>query len=132
MNVTARSRALRATRAVTLGSLSLAACGTSPVEPTVGGPGSDTGGGDTGHTDTAPDTVVLPDTSVTDAEPDVLSCSEITDDICPEFCSENDDADCCEAQNDEWTWCDFDPEWGCGCAVEGPFAPPRFAACNRS
>ncbi|MFT6397229.1 MAG: hypothetical protein ACJAYU_001975 [Bradymonadia bacterium] len=133
LNTSPRSRALRATRAVTFGSLSLAACGTSPVEPPIEDTGTtdtaptDTAPADTAPTDTAPD-VVLPDTSIPDSEPDATICSEIKDDLCPESCSEDDDADCCEDQNDDGVWCSFDPGWGCSCAVEGPFAPPRFAA----
>lgn len=129
LNTSPRNRALRATRAVTFGSLSLAACGTTPVEPPVEDAGSDTGTGDTAPPrDTSPDVVIVPDASIPDAEPDAITCSEIKDDQCPEFCTVDDDADCCENQNDEWTWCSFEPDWGCACAVEGPFAPPRFAA----
>jgi hypothetical protein len=33
------------------------------------------------------------------------------------------DADCCQAEES----CIWNPEWGCECVAEGPFAPPRFS-----
>lgn len=134
-----RARALRATRAVTFGGLALAACGTDPETPN-----SDTGtdatadaSGDIGA-DIAPDTPLdtRPDAPL-DVGPDAPhdidadsgpACGATADDVCPDGCTQHDDIDCCLAQNGDFTWCDFSPEWGCQCAVEGPFAPPRFAA----
>lgn len=125
-------RALRATRAVTLGGLALAAgaCGTTPIDgPDVGtDSGNDAGGDTTPDTgdDTTPDTPLdtAPDTPI-DVAP---TCSIEEDGVCPEGCTTDDDADCCVAQNVDWEWCYFNPEWGCECAVEGPFAPPSFGA----
>lgn len=117
-NPTARSKALRATRAVTLGGLAfVAACGTSP-EP-VPDAGND------GGTDTSPD--VTSDVTV-DSEPDihVPVCSTTEDGLCPEGCDRDNDIDCCF--DPAWggpDWCTFDASWGCSCAVEGPFAPPQ-------
>lgn len=55
------------------------------------------------------------------------SCSKELDGFCPEGCDRNTDADCCEADDEAGgTWCSFSPDWGCSCAIEGPFAPPGF------
>ena len=123
----ARSRALRATRAVTFGGLSLtaAACGTTPATLPTGDVGADTGS-DTGTdapTDTVtPDVIVVPDVRV-DTAP---TCSGESDDVCPDSCNPDTDIDCCEGDQAEWEWCTYDSEWGCQCAAEGPFAPPSF------
>ena len=75
--------------------------------------------------DAGPDTVMPPPDVGPDADPG--ECSREFDNVCPEGCGTNDDADCCLAQNDEWGWCEWSPDWGCQCAVEGPFSPPTFA-----
>ena len=164
-----RAKALRATRAVALGGILAAACGTSPTtEP---GTSSDTGddssaatdtptssdapastdaasaGDTTGRADAPTMTDVVPpprdtrpppppgDAGGPDTPPPTdggrvdaptvdagAVCSEERDGQCPDTCTTETDADCCEADD----WCIWNPDWGCECAVEGPFAPPRF------
>lgn len=87
--------------------------------------------------DVAPPDVVDPDTSEPDvALPDVdedadvdepVDCKAETDGQCPVGCTVDNDRDCCESRTDfPEGWCFFDPSFGCGCAVEGPFAPPSL------
>lgn len=153
----ARQRALRASLAVTLGGAALGAgCGTAPTETDrSGGGGEDVdvdAAGDVGADTHAPGLDSdLPDVSIdtpgpgpdTDL-PDVVevgpdttepidvdldtavACSDEQDGICPEGCSIDDDWDCCYEYDPDWCW--YDPATGCGCAVEGPFAPPSVAA----
>ena len=83
------------------------------------------------------DTTREPDASLTgdavaDASGDVTdevsadvaaACSFTADGVCDATCTRDNDADCCEA--------DFNCFWSvenstCGCAVEGPFAPPSL------
>jgi hypothetical protein len=81
-------------------------------------------------TDTGGDDVQVDaaDLDVADAAPDVISvplCKDETDGICPEDCTEDNDYDCCVGREDEGLFCSyFGDGGGCGCAVEGPFAPP--------
>jgi len=112
----ARRRALFAALAVTLGSGAVA-CGTTTVDP----PDREDTGTDT-TTDTTADTGtdVLNDASV--------GCSTVEDGVCPDQCTQHTDYDCCMQSGGGPTWCVFSPEGGCGCAVEGPFAPPSLAA----
>jgi len=129
----ARARALRASLAVTLGgALAAAGCGTSQTDDrrtTDAGPtDTSTDGGETdAATDAAPDAEpdtspdVAPDTPPADVAP---SCADESDGVCPEGCTIDDDYDCCMDFDPDW--CTYDPEWGCGCAVEGPFAPPNL------
>ncbi len=52
-------------------------------------------------------------------------CSKDLDGVCPESCNQETDADCCEQQGASGEmWCSYNSEWGCACAIEGPFAPP--------
>lgn len=153
----ARRRALRASLAVTLGGAALGAgCGTAPTETDRSGGGErDTtvdAAGDVGSDTDAPDVDTdLPDVSIdvpgpgpdTDP-PDVIevgpdapgpidvdidvpvACSDEEDGICPEGCTIDEDWDCCYEYDPDW--CYYDPDYGCGCSVEGPFAPPSVAA----
>lgn len=88
--------------------------------------------------DTPPEPDVSPDVTV-DVAPDVAidigldviatECSgEQEDGVCPAGCDQDDDVDCCYRDWGGPDWCDYSTEWGCQCAVEGPFAPPRFEA----
>lgn len=125
----ARARAIRASLAVTLGgALAASACGTSQTDDrrTTDTGTSDTGSSDTGtdtSTDAAMDTSadVPEDTAPADVAP---GCLDESDGVCPEGCTPDDDYDCCTEFDPDW--CTYDPEWGCGCAVEGPFAPPNL------
>lgn len=133
-----RRRAIHATRAVTLGGFALAAtaCGTTPEplpdtgEDVANDTAVDTAP-DTGPDvveDTAPDTMV-PDTNVPDTFIDVgleICNVEEADGVCPADCDSETDIDCCYDWGGGPDWCDYSPEWGCSCAVEGPFAPPAF------
>ncbi len=149
-----RQRALRASLAVTLGGAALGAgCGTAPTETDrSGGGGEDTAvdaAGDVGADTPAPAADSdLPDVSIDTPGPDTdppdvievgpdvpesvdvdldtaVACSDEQDDVCPEGCTVDDDWDCCYY----WDFdCYYEPGWGCGCAVEGPFAPPSVAA----
>jgi len=140
----ARRRAVYAALAVTLGgSAALGACGSTEInDPEPGDTGSDTAtdaGSDTAPT---PDTTPAPDTAPdTEPPPDIgldtmvdtgplpgEECSAERDGICPEGCTQDNDADCCEQVNSDFEWCTWDPGFGCGCAVEGPFAPPSLGA----
>ena len=130
LDTRSRTRALYATRAVTFGGLSLAAaCGTTaPVQP-VGDAGPDTGadartdtGADVGSDVVTPDAVVVPDARIDGG----VTCGVVSDGLCADACNQDNDIDCCEGDQAEWEWCSFDAEWGCQCAVEGPFAPPVF------
>jgi hypothetical protein len=139
---TSHQRALRAASAVTLGSSLAFACG--------GGGSVD----DDSTTETqsdeleserpqlivpdAPETlpmiVVDPDAvlipldnrpAVDRVDEQTTECSKELDGVCPESCNQQTDADCCEAPRAEGgMWCTYNSEWGCSCAVEGPFAPP--------
>ena len=144
-----RAQALRASRAVTLaGALSLGCGGATPssedneaVEqleesrPTLEVAPAATGD-DLPSEPTitiGPDAVVTPVGDPTSAAeqadtPLPAECTKELDGLCPPECNTENDADCCEGdQNaDGWMWCTFSTEWGCNCAVEGPFAPPRF------
>jgi hypothetical protein len=99
------SRALRAAMAVTLGITGCSRVGVDPL----------------------PDTGVAPDATsdvTTDAVADAAEtvenpCSAVADSICPDVCTQDTDADCCNRID----LCDWTGR-GCGCAVEGPFAPP--------
>jgi hypothetical protein len=71
---------------------------------------------------TLPD-AALPDATLPDVDPGP-GCGDEPDNVCPPGCTTENDIDCCEGVNDEFTFCNYTPEWGCGCAVEGPFAPP--------
>ena len=51
------------------------------------------------------------------------TCLEVRDEQCPGECTRDNDADCCEADS----ICFWSVENStCGCAVEGPFAPPSL------
>lgn len=73
--------------------------------------------------DTAPDTVE-PDACADDACEPAPECRDESDGVCPEGCTPDNDYDCCVAGNDDWTFCEYRPEFGCGCMVEGPIPPP--------
>lgn len=56
-----------------------------------------------------------------------VECSKEPDGVCADGCTRDDDADCCELQGRQrGMWCSYDPNAGCACAIEGPFAPPSF------
>lgn len=57
---------------------------------------------------------------------DGVACSKERDGVCPSECNRDDDADCCENPENGPRYCNFHPDYGCACAVEGPFAPPSF------
>lgn len=63
----------------------------------------------------------------TNGETDVaLSCNdEQSTGVCPEGCTMEDDVDCCHEGGGCW---DMDECWEGGCAVPGPFVPPRMVA----
>lgn len=136
------TRALRAASAVTLGT-TFACCGgggaTDAAEPLT----QDNALEDERPTLVVPDaqepqaeslpTIVIPDSPVVvpvgpvpavDQAGPPAECSKTLDDVCPESCTAETDADCCEARNANGMWCSFSSEWGCSCAIEGPFAPP--------
>ena len=80
--------------------------------------------------DVDPDTPE-PDVSEPDVERDApgpdtdeATCTTEPDTICPDACTQDNDADCCN----EIEWCFWDPGFGCACAVPGPFVPPTMAA----
>lgn len=60
----------------------------------------------------------------------VVACSDELDGVCPDSCTVGNDRDCCEGQ--QGLSCFYTPppmpgEMGfCGCAVPGPFVPPRM------
>jgi hypothetical protein len=125
MSYTSRERILRAlmaAQAVTLGAGLLASgCGTgdTTTERDTGADGGDTGtdGGDASSDVGA------------DVAPDALDgCFFESDGVCPDFCTDRSDADCCGVTCGGMEWAYLDPDRGCSCAVEGPFAPPSLAA----
>lgn len=60
---------------------------------------------------------------------DATSCSKSPDELCPDGCDRESDADrCAEGSQGRGIWCFYDPTAGCVCAIEGPFAPPSFGA----
>jgi hypothetical protein len=123
-------RALRAANAVTLGSsaLLLGACGTTQSQPPrdAGLDGTPDSSGDVGG-DVTPDTPADVTPDLADVGP---ACLDEADDLCPDGCTPENDADCCTLL-EPTGWCTYNPEWGCSCAVEGPFAPPCIAARRR-
>ena len=53
----------------------------------------------------------------------VAACSGTADGVCADTCTPDNDADCCEADS----LCFWSVQNStCGCAVEGPFAPPSL------
>jgi hypothetical protein len=102
-----RRKALHAAMAVTMGA-AIVACGSEDTTPD-------------------PDADVSGDASA-DAAADVsidvaAACSGNADGICGDTCTRDNDADCCEADS----LCYWSVENStCGCAVEGPFAPPSL------
>ena len=73
--------------------------------------------------DTPPEPDVRPD-APPEPDTDGATCKDTVDGICPEECTRDDDADCCN----EVELCTWEPSWGCACAVPGPFVPPTMAA----
>ncbi|MBU6159504.1 MAG: MSCRAMM family adhesin SdrC [Myxococcales bacterium] len=59
-----------------------------------------------------------------------VTCRAERDEQCPMECTRDNDVDCCDQYNAGFGGglCFFDPSFGCGCAVEGPFAPPSLPA----
>ncbi len=57
-----------------------------------------------------------------------IGCEDKADDICPEICTKDDDADCCFEYGGNGPPCDWVPELGCMCAVPGPFVAPAMVA----
>jgi hypothetical protein len=58
---------------------------------------------------------------------DLVGCDAVADGECPEHCDRNSDIDCCEgAMAPAAGLCHFVPEYGCQCAVIGPFNPPEL------
>lgn len=97
--------------AVTLGLTGCSRVGIDPLPDTGSVPDS---GSDTGS---APDTTT--DATADAGETTVNPCSPVADSICPEECTQDTDADCCNRID----LCNWSRD-SCGCAVEGPFAPP--------
>ncbi len=54
-------------------------------------------------------------------------CSHERDEQCPEGCDRNTDIDCCEGDGPASGLCQFVPDFGCRCAVIGPFNPPEIS-----
>ena len=59
-------------------------------------------------------------------------CSDDLDGVCPAMCDMNNDRDCCEDMGVGGGSCFYNPPMNgqpgsCGCAVPGPFVPPRMA-----
>jgi hypothetical protein len=58
---------------------------------------------------------------------EVLDCGVEANGVCPEHCDRNTDIDCCEgAMAPAAGLCHFVPQYGCQCAVIGPFNPPEL------
>lgn len=59
-----------------------------------------------------------------------VTCRAERDEQCPMECTRDNDVDCCDQYSAGFGGglCFFDPSFGCGCAVEGPFAPPSLPA----
>lgn len=108
-----RRKALHAAMAVTMGA-SFVACGSEDTTPD-----PDAGVEGDASVDAAGD--VSNDVSV-----DVVAaCSGTANGVCDATCTRDNDADCCEADS----ICYWSIENStCGCAVEGPFAPPSLPA----
>lgn len=122
-----RLRALRAAAAVAFGGALSMGCGSTAVEDPRPDAGGDAGG------DVAPD-APAPDAPAPDVPPDVRppdvgpTCSDEADGVCPPGCTDQNDRDCCEGQSTQYSGCTYNPGGGCGCWVEGPFAPPTMRA----
>ena len=75
--------------------------------------------------DIDPDAPPRPDVDP-DAPPrpdvDEATCKAVADGVCPDACTQDTDVDCC----DEIEWCSWDADFGCACAVPGPFVPPTM------
>ena len=146
-----RARSLHAARAVTLAGFVSAGCGgvtrvhtTDPSATSTGdeqnptlevAPSDAPGAGtpDPGQTIIVwPDSILAPvdepSSAAEQAETPVAACGKELDGICPAECTTENDADCCEGDQNSagWMWCSYSTEWGCNCAIEGPFAPPSF------
>ncbi len=82
--------------------------------------------------DVSPDVVVEFDVTGDSGVP--VTCLVERDAQCPGECTRDNDIDCCDEYNAGFGGglCFFDPSFGCGCAVEGPFAPPSLPARRRA
>ncbi len=111
---TLRKRALRAAKTVTLGAAIIGLSTACPGDSTDPDP-------DVTENDNGSDTGA-------DVTPDVTppTCSAEVDDVCPDVCTVDNDADCCNLEGGDPPWCEFDPEFGCACAVPGPFVAPEM------
>jgi hypothetical protein len=106
--------------------MTVAGCSRVGIDP-VGFPDAGDGtSSDTISADVGNDVAL--DTGVDADQPDTaISCSAgIVDGICPPECTQDEDIDCCEADS----FCSWSVD-GCGCAVEGPFAPPSTRTGGR-
>lgn len=143
-----RQRAIRAARAVTLAGvipLATAACGGGDVNrPSAEVPEVEpdsTECAEPARTATAVDSstsgpvgpialpegteLLQPEAIGSAAEQAENVCSKERDGKCPDGCTRDNDADCCETAGESGgMWCSYSSDWGCSCAIEGPFAPP--------
>jgi hypothetical protein len=133
-----KDKALSAARAATMSAALVGATACSDGE-TAANTSTNTGEewnlddtpGDATSRDVSDDRDVLADapsppdaTADAEGDQDTATCSGVSDDLCPSFCTRQNDADCCE-QNRRCRW---SQERGCGCAVPGPFVPPSIVA----
>jgi hypothetical protein len=103
-----RRKALHAAMAVTMGA-AIVACGSE-------------------DTTSEQDAAVSEDASADVSIDVVAACSGTADGVCGDTCTRDNDADCCEADS----LCFWSVESStCGCAVEGPFAPPSLPLRSR-
>lgn len=104
-----RRKALHAALAVTMGA-AIVACGSE-------------------DTTSEQDAAVSEDASADVSIDAVAACSGTADGVCGDTCTRDNDADCCEADS----ICFWSVQNStCGCAVEGPFAPPSLPARSRA
>lgn len=106
-----RRKALHAAMAVTMGA-AIVACGSEDTTPE-----PDSGVEGDATADAAGDVT-------DDVSADVVAaCSFTANGLCDATCTRSNDADCCESDS----LCYWDVASNtCGCAVEGPFAPPSL------
>ncbi|MBR58518.1 MAG: hypothetical protein CMH54_10915 [Myxococcales bacterium] len=55
-----------------------------------------------------------------------VGCENEPDEVCPEKCTQDNDADCCYEWGDGFIGCEFIPDEGCMCAIPGPFVAPEM------
>lgn len=119
-----RRKAMKAIQAVTASAVLFAGVSCSPDDD-IRDPSWNLQEGDTGNDATADADATVDDTGDAMVDAATRCNAEESTGVCPAECTMDNDIDCCESNNGCW---DSGVCWEGGCAVPGPFVPPRMAA----